>query len=357
MREQKSLQAQSGTGSIGKLCRMTSIAHACLTDLRLLSAAVVTRAMPLISTTGSAAYQCVLPGHLTERSSYGTFRLSQDGTNLSLSSTGSTRMATMSRATSDSFPSQVISGTSEKSRNSNSESAISKRLSQTYDLANAGPNRRFTVMSSAGPVIVHNCVLGLGFQMGAPKLQVTLAKGALGGPPVFFTLDECKKIVNTYRLKNYRIVAGWKICERIIEDMAAGRAGSHKCISWDKETIYLPNGLTLKYPQLKKTRNEEKGWEEWSYMSGVIRKKLYGGLLCENIVQCLARIIVGWQMLQISKKYRVVMTTHDEVVTNVLATRAAAALKFMLKWMRTPPEWCADIPLNAEGGHAPNYSK
>lgn len=78
---------------------------------------------------------------------------------------------------------------------------------------------------------------------------------------------------------------------------------------------------------------------------------------CENIVQCLARIIVGWQMLQISKKYRVVMTTHDEVVTNVLTSRADAALKFMLKWMRTAPEWCADIPLNAEGGHAYNYSK
>jgi len=200
-------------------------------------------------------------------------------------------------------------------------------------------------------------VLGLGYGMGAAKFQITLAKGANGGPRVFFSLDECKKIINTYRLKHYKIANGWKICTRILEDMAAGRTGSHKCISWGKDTIYMPNGLTMKYPGLKKSFNEAKGWDEWTYMSGQVRKSTYGSQICENICQCLARIIVGWQMLQISKKYRVVMTTHDEVVTNVLASRAEAALRFMLKWMRTPPEWCADIPLNAEGGHAPNYSK
>lgn len=192
--------------------------------------------------------------------------------------------------------------------------------------------------------------------MGAPKFQMTLAKGALGGPPVYFELDHCQRIVAAYRHMNHRIEAGWGICKRIIEDMAAGRTGTHGPITWAKGTIWLPNGMSLKYPDLKKTV-DEKGWDAWSYQSGDIRKKIYGGLLCENIVQALARIIVMWQMLQIGKKYRVVMTTHDEVVACPKAAQAEACYKFMYKWMTTAPDWCKDIPLAAEGGWAENYSK
>lgn len=204
------------------------------------------------------------------------------------------------------------------------------------------------------------CVLGLGYQMGAPKLQITLAKGALGGPPVYFELDKCQQIVNAYRRKNDRIANGWQICSKIIEDMAAGVRGSHGPISWEKETLWLPNGMALKYPDLKK-RQGDKGFDEWTYQGMLkntpVRKKIYGGLLCENIVQALARIIVMAQLLAIDKKYRIVMTTHDENVALAKIKQAAAALKFMLDEMRKPLPWCADIPLNAEGGHASNYSK
>jgi len=200
------------------------------------------------------------------------------------------------------------------------------------------------------------CVLGLGFQMGAPKFQMTLAKGALGGPPVYFSSDRCKAIVNTYRLKNHRIVAGWDICKRIIDDMAAGRTGTHGPINWEFETIWLPNGMALKYPDLRKAVGEQ-GWDEWSYQAKDQRKKIYGGLLCENLVQALARIIVAGQKLAISRKYRVVMTTHDEVVAIAKTAQAEACIKFMAKAMSTAPAWCADIPLNCEGGYAENYSK
>ena len=201
------------------------------------------------------------------------------------------------------------------------------------------------------------CVLGLGYQMGAAKLQMTLAKGALGGPPVYFTLDECRVIVNTYRTRNYKIKQGWDFCNRIIEEMAAGIRGSHKCISWEKETIWLPNGLSLKYPNLRKKINSETGWDEWTYTSGDKESKLYGGLLCENLVQALARLVIGEQMVNIDKFARVVMTTHDEIVTHPKAREADRVFQRMMKAMTTPPAWCADIPLNAEGGHDINYSK
>lgn len=226
------------------------------------------------------------------------------------------------------------------------------RQVRTYDIANAGPRRRFTVSGS----LVLNCVLGLGFQMGAPKLQMTLAKGALGGPPVYFPLTQCQFIVNTYRAKNSAIRMGWEICKGIIEDMAAGREGSHGPINWEKERIWLPNGLSLHYPDLRKSVDEN-GWDSWTYQSGDMRKKIYGGLLCENIVQALARIIVMWQMLQINKRYRCVMTTHDEVVALAKTAQAQRCVDFMEKWMRTAPAWCHDIPLNSEGGFDERYSK
>lgn len=219
------------------------------------------------------------------------------------------------------------------------------------DITKADENERFV-----GKV----CVLGLGYQMGAPKLQITLAKGALGGPPVFFPLEQCHFIVNTYRAANSKIKNGWEICKRIIEDMAAGREGSHGPINWEKDTIWLPNGMCLHYPDLQKS-TDENGWDAWTYhstMKGVpIRKKIYGGLLCENIVQALARIIVMWQMLQIGKRYRNVMTTHDEVAALTATRSAAVCSAFMMRCMRTAPDWCPDLPLNSEGKVAVNYSK
>ena len=123
-------------------------------------------------------------------------------------------------------------------------------------------------------------ILGLGYQMGAPKLQGTLATGAMG-PAVFLDLSECKAIVNTYRRKNHRIVWGWSFCAKtIIPDMYAGRAGSYKCLHWEKGRIWLPNGMCLKYPGLRLHNDPDSTWEEWTYESKGVTKKIYGGLLC-----------------------------------------------------------------------------
>lgn len=204
------------------------------------------------------------------------------------------------------------------------------------------------------------CVLGLGYQMGALKLQLTLAKGALGGPPIAMSFDQCQHIVSTYRRAYYKIQQGWKMCSEIIEQMAAGIDGEYKCLSWGDDNgvgyINLPNGMRLKYPDLRKAVGE-KGWDEWSYQSGAVRKKIYGGLLCENLVQALARIIVMDQMLMIDKKYPVVMTTHDEVVAHPKLRAAQQCYDYMHQCMVTAPWWCPDIPLAAEGGWAANYSK
>lgn len=200
-------------------------------------------------------------------------------------------------------------------------------------------------------------VLGLGYSMGAAKLQTTLALGTMG-PAVFLELDMCQKIVNLYRRMNFKIVAFWKICDGIIQDMIAGRSGSYKCLRWEKERIWLPNGMSLKYPDIR-AKMGDNGYAEYCYTRKGVEAKVYGGLLCENIVQALARIIIGDQLLELAdgRGYRVVTTTHDEVVCCVRTASANKCFKTMLKVMTTPPEWCADLVLSAEGGWAVNYSK
>lgn len=195
-------------------------------------------------------------------------------------------------------------------------------------------------------------ILGLGYQMGWKKFRATLARG-VGGPAVHISEEMAQSIVYAYRARYSSIANGWNICNQIIEDMYVGRQGEYKCLRWEKETVWLPNGMRLKYPGLRK--NDE---GEWVYFRKGNRIKIYGGLLCENIVQALARIIVAAdQLLTISRVYPVVMTTHDEVVACVPKKEGKRALEFMIKTMSTPPVWAPGLPVAAEGGYAENYSK
>lgn len=203
--------------------------------------------------------------------------------------------------------------------------------------------------------VAKTAVLGLGYGMGAAKFQLALARGA-GGRKVVLSIDEAKRVVNVYRRINAKIVKGWQFCETIITDMATGRAGSYKCLHWEKERIWLPNGMCLKYPDLRFKPGEGFGGE-WTYQDKNSRVKIYPSKLDENLVQALARIIVMDQMLEIDKKYPVVMTTHDEVVAMPRLRAADACQRYMGQCMATPSPWCADIPLSFEGGYAENYSK
>lgn len=275
-----------------------------------------------------------------------------------------------------------VSSLARKTLRTSGDSPISKNALENsnettpvFDLANAGPRNRFTVLTDLGPVIVHNCILGLGYQMGAERLRRTLALGTQG-PQVFISEEQARDIVYKYRKKNYRIKNGWDICQRIIEQMAAGTAGSYKCISWDKETLYLPNGMKMHYPQLHDKRFSEAAriqrvtaeftgedldfdpdWPQYVYDSKENEKKIYGGLMCENIVQALARIIVLGQCQKIADKHRWVMSTHDEGVFLTKKAQGEKVYRFALSEFSRPPMWAPDLPLNADGGFDTFYSK
>lgn len=198
------------------------------------------------------------------------------------------------------------------------------------------------------------CILGLGYQMGAAKLQETFAKGMMG-PKVEFSLDQCYHFVNTYRSANYMITALWQKMDFILRSAAAGQEGDYKCLTWGKDYIRLPNGMFLHYPALSVTENNQ---IEYYNKFGI--SYIYGGLAAENATQALARIIVGEQMLDIIDEdpdYTVITMTHDEVVAIVPDEKADQCLQDMIRIMSAPPSWAPDLPLDAEGGYAQDYSK
>jgi len=202
-------------------------------------------------------------------------------------------------------------------------------------------------------------VLGLGYGMGAEKLQYTLAAGLMG-PPIWLPIETCEHIKNVYRRVNYLIVNLWRFHDRMLTMMYnGGQQVFRDILHYFPGGIGLPNGLQLHYPDLQAKYNPRfERLDDFSYRSSKhIRSKIYGGLLTENIVQCLARLIVAEQMLRIAERYRIVTMSHDEVIFLFYWREATKAMKYAYECMRTPPAWCLDIPLNCEGGFDDCYSK
>ena len=82
---------------------------------------------------------------------------------------------------------------------------------------------------------------------------------------------------------------------------------------------------------------------------------LWGGAVVENIVQALARIIVGEQMLMIKEKYRPVLTVHDAAVIVVPEHELEDALAFIVQVMSTPPRWATGLPVACEAKYGRSY--
>jgi hypothetical protein len=203
------------------------------------------------------------------------------------------------------------------------------------------------------------CVLGLGYGMGHVKLQQTLKQGVMG-PPVDISVGECRRIVDIYRSRNYKIRQLWKTMDGIIASMLTGTRGKLGPLTYGKGYIQLPNGLFLQYYGLHgeaEVRHGDLVVTEATYLTRQGRSKIYGGLLTENVVQALSRCIIADQMLEISKKYRVVTMTHDEIVAVCPKKDAKKCLADMLRVMSTAPEWADGLPLAAKGDYDDCYSK
>jgi hypothetical protein len=210
-------------------------------------------------------------------------------------------------------------------------------------------------------------VLGLGYGMGWKTFMMTIKLGLMG-PPMDISAEDAKKVVNAYRAARTATTDYWKTSSEFLKYMLYDMDAEEGVlrINGADNKIYMPNNMYLEYPGLSESGPGNYVYFDYENADIMDRggipnpkrgKKMYGGILTENITQALARIVVGEQLLEIARRYRVATTTHDEVVAVVPEQEASEAMEFMLDVMRTPPAWAPDLPLDAEGGFAREYSK
>lgn len=272
-------------------------------------------------------------------------------------------------------------------------------------------------------------ILGLGYGMGWAKFADTLLKGPMGAAPIQFSEADARQlgvdvdavavdvailedpgepvfvsafladarrrttfrkmisrldrvelgihcaaawvVVQTYRKTYPAVVTLWRTMSELIQCMLDGTEaafGPGGVLRTRKDALLLPNGLELRYPELKYSHpvyDEDTGEEiggGYSYRGGhggKERVRLYGGSMTENIVQALARIVVADQLLQCRLKYglRLVTMSHDEGVFSVPEADGAAMRDAVVAEMKISPEWAPDWPLTAEGGCAKSYGE
>ena len=210
--------------------------------------------------------------------------------------------------------------------------------------------------------------LGLGYGCGHKKYRLINQVGAFGPPQPKFSEAQAMRDVDRYRSSNQHIVQLWNwLGYEVLPMMLRGDEllwtppfSDKPLLRFHGEGVDMPNGLTLWYPDLDAEVNHYTGRiGDFTYKGGKNggRKKIYGGLFTENLVQCLARIVVGEQLLQIAEFAHIVMMTHDENIFLLPRKGADEKMQDALDIMSTPPSWAPTLPVAAEGGFAENYSK
>ena len=200
-------------------------------------------------------------------------------------------------------------------------------------------------------------ILGAGYGMGATKFRAQLKTQG-----VDLSEDETKRIIDVYRSTYERIPLLWRqaglALEAILTDQSVPLGRNGVLFVDGRKGIRLPNGMYIKYSNLRKQRSAE-GKDEFVYDTkkgkATIPNRIYGGKVIENVCQALARIAIGEQMLQINKKYKVVMTVHDAVACIVPKDEVHTAVEYVEICMRMRPQWALDLPLNCESGYGRSY--
>jgi hypothetical protein len=191
--------------------------------------------------------------------------------------------------------------------------------------------------------------------MGAAKFKAQLKNFG-----VEMELSECEYIINVYRKTYPKITALWKQAGRAIDAMIAGQTapiGRDGVVVVDAVGIKLPNGLYIKYPNLRRHTQDDRQEIVYDTKKGraTIPTRIYGGKCVENLCQALARIVIGEQMLMIARRYKVVMTVHDAVGALVKVEEADEGRAFIEQCMRIRPKWALGLPLNCESKMGKSY--
>jgi hypothetical protein len=341
--------------ALKRCAQMLRTASACSPALAPSSAGAPTPTTLPTQTTAGAASRYTLCGYRTALRFCATLLDSTAGMCPHYNSTAATTTEGTNRATYGSSPEAKTCRTNARSKrvtwkgSSWSCDALKQRM-QTYDIAYAGPRNCYTILTSEGPLIVHNC----GYGVGHKKLQAFLKTQA----GVEVTLEEAKRIIDTYRSSANKIADLWAKSGKALEALMLGQETTIDAVGIIKVVpgvgLTLPSGLHIQYPNLR-VHTDAEGKRELIYDSKGLPVRIYGGKVVENVCQAVARQIVAEQMLRVSKRYKVVLTVHDAVAIIAPETEAKEAQAYLEECMSWNPKWATGLPLSCESGMGASY--
>lgn len=223
-------------------------------------------------------------------------------------------------------------------------------------------------------------ILGCGFGMGANKFYSNcIANNNLR--PLFdsgkYDWDFINELIKTYRRTYARIPEFWTNIEKAFRYV----------IKYPKEviTIYVPddnlslhghkkeipaiirNSLFTFWKSGNTVHLQLPSGRVLNYRHAYLDKKktikyhwgtLWGGAITENVVQAIARDLLGYWILECERRIGpVVLTSHDEIVCMVDKSEATDKLSEMIEIFSTGPDWAKGLPLAAEGQLTECYVK
>ena len=199
--------------------------------------------------------------------------------------------------------------------------------------------------------------LGLGF--GAGPYTFKRVARTMG---VHLSDSDAQDYVTHWRADHTEIAGkggGWSLCAQAIENMA-NRVQPYWLDPWGlvevtPDGFSLPSGRMILYPDLRMEPDGE--WDDgrpktsWFYGHGRNKRRIYGPKSDENIVQAIARDIMGDACIAVWKetKFRPALRVYDELVFVVPESEGPALLQVCHKHMRKSPVWWPELVLWSEG--------
>jgi len=209
-------------------------------------------------------------------------------------------------------------------------------------------------------------ILGLGYNMGAPKFRETCANY---GEDI--THDFAQKVVTLYRDKNAAVCDFWKQIEAdALEVLMHKQPIEREFYSFRWESclnalvLTLPNGSDRWYIDAEIKLKEKWGktkptitYMGVNSMSGKWeRQESYGGKFTENLIQSTARELQADAVIAVDAAgLDIVLHAHDEIICEV--PEGESSVDELIYHMTTASPWANAWPIGATGWSGKRYKK
>lgn len=224
--------------------------------------------------------------------------------------------------------------------------------------------------------------LALGYGGGVGALQAFAA-----GYGVTFDDAQGAEIVTSWRKARPKTVALWRALDNLLLSVVCGPnraqrlciggaqliARREKIAGRDTVRVMLPSGRALTYwaPRVEQVGDRREIAVETygagnggpdsrlrAEAEGARYARIWGGKICENIVQAVAFDLLLTALLRLQKAgAKIAFHVHDEIVVVAKTKDAEDVAGLMVKCMTEPPPWALGLPLATAPEIMPRYRK